>query len=150
MSEPSGVFVQDELMAPRSGKVGETLEGAGSFGLRAGWRVLSIEYPADDVFIEAGLSIPDGYASAIVGALFTNKGTEPIECVPSRGLCLIDSQEGIHLAAPANVESHPGFRDGQVMPEETIAGHAFYLISKDLGVRGVQWRDGNDKLTWMR
>lgn len=144
------MFTNDELIAPRSGKVGETLDGEGSFGLRAGWRVLSIEYPADDVFIEAGLSIPDGYASAIVGALFTNKGTEPVECVPARGLCLIDSNEGVHLSAPAEVATHPGFRDGMVMPEETIAGHSFYLIPKDLGVRGVQWRDGGDKLTWMR
>ncbi len=102
------------------------------------------------MFIDAGLTIPDGYASAIVGALFTNKGDEPVECVPARGLCLIDSDDGIHLSAPAEVETHPGFRDGMVRPEETIAGHAFYLIPKELGVRGVQWRDGGEKLTWMR
>lgn len=147
---PDDTLSQDELLAPRSGKVGDLLEGDGSFGLRAGWRVLSVRYPADEVFAEAGLQVPEGYASAIVGALFTNKGCEPVEIVPSRGLCLIDDAQGVHLAAPAQVASHPGFREGAVMPEETLAGHMFYLIKKDLDVRGVQWRDGADTLTWLR
>ncbi|WP_134324583.1 hypothetical protein [Cumulibacter soli] len=141
---------QDELLEPRSGKIGDLLEGDGSFGLRAGWRVLAVQYPADEVFIEAGLQIPEGFSSAVVGALFTNKGNEPVEIVPSRGLCVIDSDGGVHLAAPAEVASHPGFRDGAVMPEETVAGHMFYLIATELDVRGVQWRDGSDTLTWMR
>ena len=100
--------------------------------------------------MEAGLRIPEGYASAIIGALFTNKGNEPVEIVPSRGLCVIDSDQGVHLAAAAQVDSHPGFREGVVLPEETLAGHLFYLIRKDLDVRGVQWRDGADTLTWLR
>lgn len=149
-SGDGGTGSHEDLLAPRSGKLGDLLEGDGSFGLRAGWRVLSIEYPADEVFVAAGLRVPDGYASVIVGALFTNKGTEPVEIVPSRGLCVIDTHDGVHLAAAAHVESHPGFREGPVQPEETLAGHLFYLIAQDLDVRGVQWRDGADTLTWLR
>ncbi|GAB3303258.1 hypothetical protein GCM10027298_20490 [Epidermidibacterium keratini] len=126
------------------------LEGSGRYGLRASWRVVSIEYPADDVFVEAGLSIPDGYASAIIGALFTNSGSEAIGAVPAEGMHLIDTNDARHLAAPAEVEARPGFRAGAVQPEESIAGHLFYLIAKDLGVRGAQWQDGDEKLTWLR
>lgn len=146
----SSTLSQEDVLAPRSGKVGDLLEGDGSFGLRAGWRVLSIDYPADEVFVQAGLQVPEGYASVIIGALFTNKGAEQVEIVPARGLCVIDSDGGIRLAAAAHVESHPGFREGAVMPEETLAGHLFYLIDKNLDVRGAQWRDGADTLTWLR
>lgn len=50
----------DESIAPRSGKVGDFLEGVGQYGLRAGWRVLMITYPADEAFTDAGMTIPDG------------------------------------------------------------------------------------------
>lgn len=142
--------MHEEILAPRSGKIGETLEGEGSFGLQAGWRVVALQHPADETFVAAGLRIPEGYTSVIVGALFTNKGHEPVECVPARGLCVVDDQGGVHLAAAAQLDSHPGFRDGVVMPEETLAGHTFYLINSTHSVRGVQWRDGADTLTWMK
>ena len=140
----------DESIAPRSGKVGDFLEGVGQYGLRTGWRVLMITYPVDEAFTDAGMTIPDGFASAIVGGMFTNKSGGPIQQPPVAGLCLLDSQGRVHAPASATMESHPGFRQGEVFDEETIAGHSFFLIPKDLGVYGVQWQAGGDVLTWLR
>lgn len=109
-----------------------------------------IRYPADESFIDAGLTIPDGYASAIVGGMFTNKSGGPIQAPPASGLCLLDSQGGVHAPAAAVLDSHPGFREGEVFDEETIAGHVFYLIHKELDVQGIQWQSGGDVLTWLR
>ncbi|PRZ31369.1 hypothetical protein CLV47_1287 [Antricoccus suffuscus] len=109
-----------------------------------------IRYPADESFIAAGLTIPAGYASAIVGGMFTNKSGGSIQSPPVSGLCLLDSQGDVHARATAVLDSHPGFREGEVFDEETIAGHVFYLIPKELDVQGIQWQSGGDLLTWLR
>jgi len=109
-----------------------------------------VTHPADEAFIAAGMTIPNGYASVIVGGMFTNKSGGPIQSAPVSGLYLLDSQGGVHAPARAVLESHPGFREGEVFDEETLAGHVFYLIGKDLSVQGIQWESGGDVLTWLR
>lgn len=148
VNDRSRRIVADEQLAPRSGVVGDTLEGDGANGLRASWRIMSLACPVDHFFIDAGLTIPDRYISVIVAAMFTNKSDHCIPAAPIEGLQLLDSLGGAHQCATATIESHPAFRIGPVADSETIAGHLFYLIPADVDVASIRWHYGSDTLTW--
>lgn len=143
----------DDLPSPRTGRVGEMLEGEGQTGEPVAWRVMSVKDPADDAFTERGIGIPDGYRAVIVASLFTNKGQWPYQGPPDLGLVLVDAAGNRHGRAQSSLDSHPPFRDGPIKDEETVAGHTYFVLPVTAAVTSVQWWprwDLADKvLTWL-
>lgn len=144
----------DDTIRPRSGKLGDIIEGQTQYGVRVAWRMHSVEYPADEAFAAERLSVPEGYASAIVAALFTNKNRSVIANAPVEGIRLLDTSGVSHRSAPATLTSHPPMRTGPVAEEETIVGHVYFLIPRTVGIRAIQWWPVDDSahqvLTWLR
>lgn len=149
----AGVPAGDDLPAPRTGKVGEMLEGEGVSGEPVAWRLMSLKDPADEAFTAHGIGIPPGYRAVIVAALFTNKGQWPFQGPPDAGLVVVDDDGNRHGRATASLESHPPFRDGQIKDEETVAGHTYFVLPAGVTIKSLQWWprwDLVDKvLTWL-
>ncbi|MFB9429260.1 AsnC family protein [Streptoalloteichus tenebrarius] len=137
--------------APRTGKVGSTLETEGLEGERLAIQLVEVVDPADFLFTAAGYRLQEGERAVVVHTELTNKGTTAFSSLPDLYLVLVAADGTPVAKAPVSLSSRPPHRIG-VQPGETAGGHTVYVLPEDTDLVAVRWSprpdDEQRTLTW--
>jgi hypothetical protein len=135
----------------RTGRVGETLLGAGLEGEQLAVQVLEVVDPADFLFTAAGYTLRDGERAVVVHTELTNRGTTPYPSLPDLYLMLVTEDGPEVPKAPVALSSRPRHQIG-IRPGETAGGHTVYVLPEDDPVTAIRWTPSPDEpslaLTW--
>jgi len=127
-----------------SGRVGDTLEGAGADGCPVAVRVLWLLDPADEFFVAEGIGVPSGQRSVIVGSELINRGDADYLAPPDVGLVLVDSSGSRYHRATATLTAYPRFRHGPLGPGQGVGGQSYFVLPREAELRRIEWSATGD------